>query len=58
MGTKIGALLSSIRFWAITFASLAAILNGQEFLTVVQAWLAAIVTVGSMDSAASRIGGK
>lgn len=49
MARKVIAILGSVRFWALTLAAGAAILNGQDFLLVVQVWLAAVAAVGTVD---------
>ncbi len=57
MSAKIGAILSSVRFWIVTLTAVVGILNGQDTMTVIQVWLAAVAAIGTIDSAASKFGG-
>lgn len=57
MFTKIGALLGSVRFWIIVLTAVLAVLNGQPVLETVQIALAAVATLGTLDSVASRFAG-
>lgn len=58
MKDKIVGILSSVRFWIVTLTAVVGVLNGQDVVTVVQVWLAAVAGLGTLDSVASRIGGK
>jgi hypothetical protein len=58
MINKILGILGSVRFWIVTLTAVVGILNGQDVVTVVQVWLAAVAGIGTLDSMASRIGGK
>ena len=54
---KIKAILGSVRFWIVTLTAVVAILNGQPVLEVVQVWLGAIATLGTLDSVAKNFAG-
>lgn len=58
MLTNIGLLLSSVRFWILSLTAIISILQGMPVLDVLQVWAAAVVTVGSADSVAKKLGGK
>lgn len=55
---KLKALAGSVRFWIIVLTATLAILNGQPLIETVQVALAAIVTVGSVDSFATKLSSK
>ena len=57
MITKILAILGSVRFWIITLTAVISILQGSPLLDVVQVWLIAIATLGTLDSVAKNIAG-
>lgn len=57
MMQKIIPILGSVRFWIIVLTAVLAILNGQPVIETIQVALAAVVAVGSLDSAARKIGG-
>ena len=54
---KLFAILGSVRFWIITLTAVVAILDGNAIMTVIQAWLAAVAAIGTLDSVAKKIGG-
>jgi len=64
MGSKIKALLTSVRFYIVTLGAVATYLSGGEadgytwalVLESVQIWLAAVVAIGTLDSIASKFG--
>lgn len=58
MVQKMGDLFGSIRFWVIILSAVVAILNGNPFLDTIQVALAAVVTIGSIDSAAIKFSSK
>lgn len=55
--SKIGGILSSVRFWILTLTAVISILNGQDSVSVVQVWLGAVVALGTLDSVAKNIAG-
>lgn len=57
MGKSISALLGSVRFWILTLTAVISALQGIPLLDVLQAWAAAVVAVGSVDSAAKKLAG-
>lgn len=57
MAQKILALLGSIRFWILTLTAVLAVLQGAPLLDTIQVWGLAVAAVGTIDSAASKIGG-
>lgn len=57
MTEKVLDILASVRFWIITLTAVVAVLDGNAVLTVVQAWLAAVAAIGTLDSVATKIGG-
>jgi len=58
MSSKILALLGSIRFWILTLTAVLAVLQGASLIDTVQIWGVAVAGVGTLDSVASKIGGK
>lgn len=54
MANKVIVLLGSVRFWILTLTAIVAVLDGQELLTVIQVWLAAVAAVGTLDSIATK----
>lgn len=58
MTEKIKGILGSVRFWIVTLAAVTGVLEGQDFLNVVQVWLAAVAAIGTLDSVATKISGK
>ena len=58
MASKIWALLGSIRFWILTLTAVLAVLQGAPLVDTVQLWGIAVAGVGTLDSVASKIGGK
>lgn len=54
---KIGALLSSVRFWIIVLTGVIAVLNGADPAQTIELSLAAVVGVGSLDSFGKKIAG-
>ena len=54
---KIKGILGSVRFWIVTLTAIVGVLNGQDVVTVIQVWLAAVAGLGTLDSVATRIGG-
>ena len=65
MGAKLRNLLGSLRFWIVTGVAVVAVLESSEannalvlgdLLEVVKVWLAAVVTIGTLDSVASKFG--
>ncbi len=61
MGEKLKGILGSLRFWLVTLTAALAIAEivwgGTEVVRVLQAWLAAVVGIGTLDSVATKIGG-
>jgi hypothetical protein len=59
MFEKIKDLLSSIRFWTITFAAVFAVLNiyypGNPVLEIARNWLIAVFGAGTLDSVALKL---
>ena len=63
---KVKSILSSIRFWIVTFTAVVAILIGIEksgfvladFLNVAQIWLLGVAGIGTLDSIAEKLGYK
>lgn len=61
---KVGVILGSVRFWIVSLTAVVAILEGLVAGTLtstfvfdtVQIWLAAIVTIGTLDSVATKFG--
>lgn len=58
MANKIIALLGSVRFWIVTLTAVISVLQGMPVLETVQVWAAAVVAIGSLDSVASKFGGR
>mgnify|MGYP001595230333 CR=1 FL=1 len=58
MPQKILVLLGSVRFWIITLTAILGVLQGQDPMLVGQLWLGTVAGVGTLDSIASKIGGK
>lgn len=58
MASKVFKILGSVRFWIIVLTAALAVLNGAPLVETVQVALAAVVGVGTLDSVASKIGGK
>lgn len=58
MSSKILKILGSVRFWIIVLTAVLAVLNGQPVIETVQVALAAVVALGTVDSAALRLSGK
>lgn len=61
MTDKIKLILNSPRFWMLTLAALSQIAKVyapslQELWDILSVWLAGVVAVGSLDSAATKIG--
>jgi len=55
---KIKGILGSVRFWIVTLTAVVGILNGQDVSTVIQVWLGAVATLGTLDSVATKFSGK
>ena len=55
---KVLALLTSVRFWVIILSAIVAVLNGNPLLDTIQVALAAIVALGTIDSAAVKFSSK
>jgi len=58
MSSKILALLGSVRFWILTLTAVLAVLQGNPLVDTIQLWGLAVAGVGTLDSVASKIGGK
>lgn len=58
MVDKVLAVLGSLRFWVITIVGAISVYKGVDISTAVQYWLGAVAGIGTLDSVASRIGGK
>ena len=57
MSLKLLALLGSVRFWILTLTAALAVLQGAPLVETIQMWGLAVAAVGTIDSAASKIGG-
>lgn len=57
MVAKVFALFGSVRFWIIVLTAALAVLNGQPVVETIQIALAAVVSLGTLDSVASRVSG-
>lgn len=60
---KVGALLGSLRFWLLTFVAVIMILQAKGIIDaavfdIIKTWLIAVFGVGTLDSIASKVGGK
>lgn len=60
---KMGEILGSVRFWLLTFIAVIMILQikgiiDDAIFNVIKTWLIAVFGVGTLDSVASKIGGK
>lgn len=58
MASKLMAVLGSIRFWIVVAAAGTAVLNGTDIMVAVQNALIAVAGIGTLDSIASKFGGK
>lgn len=60
---KIGGILGSVRFWLLTIIAIVMILQVKGIIDgatfdIIKAWLIAVFGVGTLDSLASKVGGK
>ncbi len=55
---KIVNILGSVRFWIVTLTAALGILNGSPVVETIQMWLAAVATIGTLDSVAVKLSGR
>lgn len=58
MFTKVKKILGSVRFWIIALTAVLAVLNGADVIPTIEAALAAVVGVGSLDSFGTKLSGR
>lgn len=63
MKNKIDEILNSARFWMLTSIAILMILQyynvlNSDVIKIIEGWIAAVFGVGTLDSVATKIGGK